>query len=134
VVIKLELASTWEPDDFELQRAQFEDSEVWEPDDDMSAQDDLDLMEDVDIEALMRAPLEVPLKPAVSLAQVLWARDMVARYPRKSREQISRENGSISWAQLDHYAKTPLARLPERKAGQPGKAAPKATTEKAKRA
>ena len=80
------------------------------------AQDEQDeRLEDADIEAVMKAPVEVPLKPAVSQAQVLWARDMVAQYPKKSREQISRENGGISWAQLEHYAKTPLAGLPERK-------------------
>jgi hypothetical protein len=60
-----------------------------------------------------------PLKPAVSQAQVLWARDMITQYPRKSREQIARENGGISWAQLEQYAKTPLAGLPERKQKAP---------------
>jgi hypothetical protein len=72
-------------------------------------------LEDFDLDAVYQAPINVPLKPAVSQAQVLWARDMIAQYPKKSREQISRENGGISWAQLEHYARTPLAGLPERK-------------------
>jgi hypothetical protein len=87
-------------------------------------------LEDVDLDAIMRAPVEVPLKPAVSQAQVLWARDMVAQYPKKSREQISQENSGISWAQLVHYAKTPLSGLPERK-GQKAPAKPKAAKPKA---
>jgi hypothetical protein len=65
-------------------------------------------------EAWMSEPVEVPLTPAVSQAEVLWVRDMLAQYPKKSREQISRENGGISWAQLEHYAKTPLTGPPER--------------------
>jgi hypothetical protein len=90
-------------------------------------------LEDVDLDAVMRAPVEVPLKPAVSQAQVLWARDTIAQYPRKSKDQISRENGGISWAQLEHYAKTPLSGLPERK-GQKAPVKPKAkpTTKKVK--
>jgi hypothetical protein len=101
-------------------------------------------LEDVDLEAVYRAPVEVPLKPAVSQAQVSWARDMIAQYPRKSQEQICRENGGITWAQLEHYARTPLTGLPERKgpkvptakspakapAAKPGK--PKATAKKVK--
>jgi hypothetical protein len=58
-------------------------------------------------------PALIPLRPAASVAQVRWARDMIAQFPRKSREQIQREN-SISWAQLEHFAKTPLSGLPER--------------------
>jgi hypothetical protein len=81
-------------------------------------------LEDFDLDAVMRAPVEVPLKPAVSQAQVLWARDMLAQFPRKSKAQICQENSGISWAQLEHYAKTPLSGLPERK-GQK-KPAPKA--------
>jgi hypothetical protein len=50
----------------------------------------------------------------VSQAQVLWARDMIAQYPRKSQEQICRENSGIAWAPLEHYTRTPLAGLPER--------------------
>jgi hypothetical protein len=68
-----------------------------------------------DADDFMNAPVEVPLKPAVSQAQVLWARDMIAQYPKKSREQISQENGGISWAQLEHCARMPLTGLPERK-------------------
>jgi hypothetical protein len=89
-------------------------------------------LEDVDIDAIMQAPIKEPskpLRPAVSQAQVLWARDMLAQYPKKSREQISQENGDITWAQLEHYAKTPLAGLPERKGQQtpakPAQQAPK---------
>jgi hypothetical protein len=67
------------------------------------------------VEDFMNAPVEIPLKPAVSQAQVLRARDMVAQYPRKSKAQICDENGGITWAQLESYAKTPLAGLPERK-------------------
>jgi hypothetical protein len=33
----------------------------------------------------MNAPVEPLLKPAVSQAQVLWARDMIAQHPRKSQ-------------------------------------------------
>jgi hypothetical protein len=68
-----------------------------------------------DGEAFTQAPVELPLKPAVSVAQVMWARDMVAQYPRKTKEQICRENGGISWEQLQHYAQTPTEGLPERK-------------------
>jgi hypothetical protein len=71
-------------------------------------------LEDVDMEAIYKTPVNVRVRPAVSQAQVLWARDMLAQFPKKSREQISRENGGITWAQLEHYAKTPLAGLPER--------------------
>jgi hypothetical protein len=66
-----------------------------------------------DEDSLCDEPVEVPLRPAASVAQVRWARDMIAQFPRKSREQIQREN-SISWAQLEHFAKTPLSGLPER--------------------
>jgi hypothetical protein len=93
-------------------------------------------LEDVDIDAIKRAPVRTPLRPAVSQAQVMWAMDMIAQYPRKSKVQISQENGGISWVQLEHYARTPLAGLPERKAQkapvmkQATKLKTKATTKK----
>jgi hypothetical protein len=68
-----------------------------------------------DTDAFMQAPVEPPLKPCVSKAQWRWARDMVAQYPRKTKEQICRENGGISWQQLESYAQTPPEGLPERK-------------------
>jgi hypothetical protein len=71
--------------------------------------------EDLEPEALTPDPVEPPpLRDAVSQAQVLWARDMIAQYPRKSQEQICRENSGIAWAPLEHYTRTPLAGLPER--------------------
>lgn len=67
------------------------------------------------VDDFMQAPVEVPLRPAASVAQVQWARDMLAQYPRKSQEQICRENGGISWEQLQHYAQSDTGSLPERK-------------------
>jgi hypothetical protein len=50
------------------------------------------------------------------------------KYPKKSREQICRENSGISWAQVEYYAKTPLSGLPERK----GQKAPAKSAQQAK--
>ena len=55
----------------------------------------------------------IPLRPAVSVAQVRWARDMIAQYPRKSQDQIARENHTF-WAQLQHWAQSSTQGLPER--------------------
>jgi hypothetical protein len=81
-------------------------------------------------------PPTTPLKAAVSQAQVYWARSMIGQYPKKSKQQISDENGGISWAQLEHYAKMPLAGLPERKGqkalAKPNTAKTKATAKKVK--
>jgi hypothetical protein len=41
--------------------------------------EDLEQDEPQSVEDFMNAPVEVPLKPAVSQAQVLWARDRVAQ-------------------------------------------------------
>jgi hypothetical protein len=71
-----------------------------------------------DLDTFMQQPVVPPLKPAVSVAQVLWTRDMIAQFPRKTQEQICREN-SISWEQLQHYAQTPTKGLPERKGQKP---------------
>jgi len=65
---------------------------------------------------VVEADGKIPLRPAVSIAQVQWARDMVAQHPRKSQEQICRENGGISWEQIQHYAQSDTKGLPERKA------------------
>ena len=71
--------------------------------------------DDLEPDALTPDPVEPPsLRDAVSQAQVLWTRDMLAQFPRKSKEQICRENGGIAWAQREHFAKTPLSGLPER--------------------
>jgi hypothetical protein len=73
--------------------------------------------EDLEPEPLSAAPVETPrLRDAVSQAQVLWSRDMLAQYPHKSREQIARENHT-SWEQLQHWARSSTEGLPE-KAGQ----------------
>jgi hypothetical protein len=71
-----------------------------------------------DLETFLQAPVEIPLKPVVSVAQVLWSRDVIAQYPQKTQEQICREN-SISWEQLLHYAQSDTAGLPERKGQRP---------------
>jgi hypothetical protein len=63
-----------------------------------------------------QASAGLPLRPAVSVAQVRWARDMIAQASRKSPEQIAQEN-NISWEQLLHYARSSTEGLPE-KAGQ----------------
>jgi hypothetical protein len=76
-------------------------------------------LEDLDMDVIDQAPVEKPLKPAVSQAQVRWARDMIAQYPKKSREQISLENSGISWAQLEHYARSSTEGLPERRGQKP---------------
>jgi hypothetical protein len=55
------------------------------------------------------------LRPAVSVSQVRWARDMIAQFPLKPKEQICRENGGIPWEQLQHYAQSDTKGLPERK-------------------
>jgi hypothetical protein len=58
---------------------------------------------------------------------------MIAQEPRKSREQIVRENDT-SWEQLQHWARSSTAGLPERaaKKAPPKKApAPKAPVQKA---
>jgi hypothetical protein len=87
-------------------------------------------------------PVELLLKPAVSVAQVQWARDMVAQVPRKTQEQVARENRT-SWEQLVHWAQSSTQGLPERaskrvkaKAKEPAqkpatKAPPKSTTKAA---
>jgi hypothetical protein len=67
---------------------------------------------DGEVEFLV-APVEIPLKPAATVAQVRWAWDMVAQYPRKSQEQIARENHT-SWEQLTHWAQSSTQGLPER--------------------
>jgi hypothetical protein len=91
-------------------------------------------LEDLEPEALSAEPVETPrLRGAVSQVQVLWSRDMIAQHPRKSREQIEREN-NITWAQLEHYARSSTDGLPE-KSGQkaPVKATkPTKSTKKAK--
>jgi hypothetical protein len=67
-----------------------------------------------DADDFAQVPVEPPrLRDAVSQAQIRWARDMIAQFPRKPKEQIEREN-HITWAQLEHFAKTPLEGLPER--------------------
>jgi hypothetical protein len=77
-----------------------------------------DLNEAQSVDDFVTTPVEPPrLRDAVSQAQVMWSRDMIAQYPRKSREQIEREN-NISWAQLEHFARTPLTGLPERSTKQ----------------
>jgi hypothetical protein len=84
-------------------------------------------------EAFMSAPVEMRLRPAASIAQVRWAADMIAQYPRKTKEQICRENGGISWEQLQHYAQSDTKGLPERKGQKaPTKNAPAKTATKAK--
>jgi hypothetical protein len=65
----------------------------------------------------------------VLIIRTLQVHDLIAQYPKKSREQISRENGGITWAQLEDYAKTPLAGLPERK-GHKAPVKPKASKAK----
>jgi len=85
------------------------------------------------VDAFMQAPVEVPLRPAVSVAQVRWARDMLAQVPHKSREQVERENHT-SWEQLQHWARSSTDGLPERaakKAPPPKAPTKKATTPKA---
>jgi hypothetical protein len=88
-----------------------------------------------DADDFMQAPVEALLRPAVSVAQVMWARDMVAQYPRKSQEQIARENHT-SWEQLQHWARSSTEGLPERASKrEPAKQAKpkaKATTRKVK--
>jgi hypothetical protein len=64
-------------------------------------------------EDFMQQPVEVPLKPLKSVAQQLWARDMMDQAPRKTREQICLEN-NITWAQLEHYARSSTDGLPEK--------------------
>ena len=82
-------------------------------------------------EALLHAPVGVPLKPAVSVAQIMWARSMLDQFPRKTQEHIEREN-SVSWKQLQHWAHSSTEGLPER---APKKApAPKAPVQKAVKA
>jgi hypothetical protein len=88
---------------------------------------------DLEPEPLTPDPVEhSPLRDAVSQAQVRWAANMVAQYPKKPKNQIEREN-YITWAQLQHFAKTPLAGLPER-VGQQQARAKKAPTKKAAKA
>jgi len=55
------------------------------------------------------------LRPAVSVAQVRWARDMVAQMPGKTQEQVARENHT-SWEQLVHWVRSSTDGLPERAA------------------
>jgi hypothetical protein len=86
-----------------------------------------------DADTFMQAPIEVPLRPAVSKAQIMWARSMIDQFPRKTQEQIEREN-SVSWRQLQHWAHSSTDGLPERaakKAPPPKAPTKKATTPKA---
>ena len=78
------------------------------------------------------------LRPAASVAQVRWARDMVAQVPGKTQEQVSRENHT-SWEQLQHWARSSTDGLPKRatkkaKASvkEPAKKPPAKTVTKAK--
>jgi hypothetical protein len=73
------------------------------------------------------------LRPAASVAQVRWARDMIAQAPRKTQEQVARENHT-SWEQLVYWARSSTNGLPERaakKAPPPKAPTKKATTPKA---
>jgi hypothetical protein len=85
-------------------------------------------------------PPLIPLRPAASVAQVRWARDMLAQVPHKSREQVERENHT-SWEQLQHWARSSTDGLPERaakkakaSAKEPVKKSPAKTVTKAKAA
>jgi hypothetical protein len=80
----------------------------------------------------------VPLKSAASVAQIRWAADMLAQYPRMSQEQIARENHT-SWEQLVYWARSSMDGLPERatkkakvSAKEPVKKSPAKTVTKAK--
>jgi hypothetical protein len=86
----------------------------------------------------MQAPVEIPPPPAVSVAQIHWARSVVDQLGRKTDDQIAREN-NVSWRQLLHWARSSTEGLPERatkrkpaKEGKPK--APKMATRKAKEA
>jgi hypothetical protein len=83
------------------------------------------------VDAFMNAPVEPLLKPAVSVAQVRLGRDVIAQYPRMTRERICRENGGISWEPLQHYAQSDARGLPERKGQEPP--APKAQAKPAEK-
>lgn len=71
------------------------------------------LMDEPPDEEADQGPLSIPLRPAASVAQVRWVRDMLTQVPHKSREQVERENHT-SWAQLQHWARSPTEGLPER--------------------
>jgi hypothetical protein len=77
----------------------------------------------------MQAPVEIPLRPAVSVAQIHWARSVVDQLGRKTEDQIAREN-NVSWKQLLHWARSSTEGLPERANKQVKAKAPKATTRK----
>jgi len=83
------------------------------------------------VDAFMQAPVEVPLRPAVSKAQIMWARSMLDQLGRKTEDQIAEEN-NVSWRQLQHWARSSTEGLPER-AGQkkPARQAKKAPAKKA---
>jgi hypothetical protein len=91
-----------------------------------------------DADELIQVPVAVPLRSAASVAQIRWAADMLAQYPRMSQEQIARENHT-SWEQLVYWARSSTDGLPERatkkakvSAKEPVKKSPAKTVTKAK--
>jgi hypothetical protein len=84
------------------------------------------------VDAFMQAPVEVPLRPAVSKAQIMWARSMIDQLGRKTEDQIAEEN-NVSWKQLQHWARSSTEGLPERKGQKaPAKKSPAKKATKAK--